>query len=316
MRGRRTRARARAIPRAAIPAALLAFPLATFPLLTALPAAAAPSLQWSDWQLDAGAETRFDHNLNRAGRRAEEDWDVSYHPAVGLGRALQLDERTRLSARAEVEGAIHSRFDGLHGVEAGLRLSLVHKLGLGPAPWVRLSARGAYRHVQADQRSGPRFALGLLVGKRLTERLDAALGYRFNRHFGENGGTIAAAPGFPNDVFDQQFHEVWLEGRFLVTERLQATAGFQYRRGDFDSNARGNRFDILVENDVEAGALDRVFGGWVYRIDGNGYAPYAGLNYALADRWSLDLRYRFERGEGAGLDYRNHAVRAALLFRY
>ena len=124
--------------------------------------------------------------------------------------------------------------------------------------------------------------------------------------------------GAPDDVFDQEHHDVTLDGSFLLTDALLLGAGFTYRRGDFDSNAQQSRFEVLAENDVDAVARDEVFGGWVYRSEGNAYAPFARLNYGLTDHWSLALGYRFQlaEGDGSGLRYRNHAVTGTVLFRY
>ena len=104
--------------------------------------------------------------------------------------------------------------------------------------------------------------------------------------------------------------------RSFLRDSLLLSAGFGYRRGDFESNARANRVAVLARTDVEAVARDSVFGGWVYRIEGNGYAPFASLSYGLGDRWSIDAGYRFRYAEGHGLDYRSHTVSASVLFRY
>jgi hypothetical protein len=291
---------------------------AATPVLLALLALALPgrlaSAEWADWTLDAGLETSFDSNLNRASRAAEEEWDVSFRTSLQAGRVYQVADRTRFFASAELAGDVFSRFDELNTFEGGAGAALLHKFGLADAPWARLSVRGSYRYVQDAKRSGPDLRVAGTFGKRFSPRLAASLEYQFQRRWGGSGPL--AAPGFSDDVFDQEFHLLTLEGSFLVTERLLGTLGFSYRRGDFDSNARSNRFQILAQNHVEAVAMDRVFGGWVYRIDGNGYSPFARLNYGLGRRWSIDLGYRFQYGEGGGLDYRNHRVHLAALFRY
>jgi hypothetical protein len=272
------------------------------------------SAEWADWMLDAGLQTSFDSNLNRASLGSEEDWDVSFRPSVRVGRVYQLAERTRVSVSAELAGDIFSRFDDLDAVDTSPEVALLHKFGLGDAPWLRLFASGGYRAVQDGRRSGPHFAVGGVLGKRFSSRLDARLEYHFSGRYGGDGPPVA--PLVSDDVFDQQSHHVSLEGRFLLSEELLATLGFEYRRGDFDSNARSNRFQILAEKHVEAVAMDTVFGGWVYRIDGNAYSPSVHLNYGLGRRWSVDLAYRFQYGEGGGLSYQNHDVALAALFRY
>lgn len=285
-----------------------------FGALGALVFASPTRAEWVDWIADAQLDARFDTNLNHASRSSEGEWDLTFHPSVAFGRVYQLGERTRVSAVARLEGEIHSRFDDLDAVTAGSRVSLSHKLGVGDAPWVQAFASGGYQHVDAAQRRGPRFEAGAELGKRLSSRMDVRLSYAFARRYGQNGPRVVA--GVPDDVFDQRSHSISLRGSWLARERLLLSAGFTYRRGDFDSNARASRNAILASTDVKAVARDEVFGGWVYRIRGNGYSPFANLSWALGDRWSVDATYRYGYSEGHGLSYHDHTIGAAVLFRY
>lgn len=269
--------------------------------------------EWADWGLDAELGARFDSNLNRASVGSEEDWDVWFRPALRIGRVYQLADRTRVSGSAELAGEIFSRFDALDTVDGAAEIALLHKFGLGPAPWARIFARGGYREVQDAPRSGPQLEVGATLGRRFSPRLDARLGYAFTSRWGGDGPAVAP---FPDDVFDQQVHVIALDGSFQLLEGTLLHLGFAYRRGDFDSNARSNRVQVLAQNDVEAVALDQVFGGWVYRVLGNAWSPQVGLDHALGRRWSVDLGYRFQYGEGGGLEYSNHVVRGAARFRY
>jgi hypothetical protein len=267
-----------------------------------------------DWIADAQLDARYDSNVNQAARASEEEWDLAFLPSLELGRVYQLGERTRVAATASVTGEIYSRTDELNAALGEGRLSLFHKLGLGDAPWARLFVAGGYQHVVVHQRRGPRFTVGTELGKRLSPRFDARLSYRYSQRWGPGGPR--AVSGIPDDVFDQQSHWIELEGGLLVTESLLLRVGFGYQRGDFDTNATANRGGILAQTKVEAVARDKVFGGWVYRIVGNSYMPFASLGWGFADRWSVDAGYRFRYAEGHGLSYRNHIVRAALMFRY
>jgi hypothetical protein len=300
-----------------------------FCLVAALWLAAAPAAaEWVDFIAEAELAFQYDSNLNRAGFGADEEWDLSWHPRLELGRVYQIGDATRLDVSAEVRGEIHHRFSSLDAVAGDGKLSLFHKFGLGPAPWVRVFYAGGYLGVQDLPRSGPRFVVGAEVGKRFSSRFDASLAYHYTNRSGVGGppapvagpGPGPGGPGLmtnlPDDVFDQETHVVTLSGSFLLTEDLLLTAGFGYRRGDFDSNARTNLTGVVANEDVEAVARDQVFGGWVYRIVGNAYAPFASLNYGLSERFSLDLGYRFQYGEGDWLSYANHMARLAVLFRY
>ena len=284
---RRADARRCAEPRARTGAVLTALAL----LLAALPARS----ESSEWILDAELDVPYTSNLNRARSGSEAEPDVSFQPALTFGRAFQLAARTRMLSTARLGGEIYTRTEDLDAFEADGQLALVHKFGLGDAPWARVSLGGGYHYLDVRDRRGPRFAIGAEIGQRLSPRLDGRIGYSYERRFGGDGREVAVGVG--DDVFDQQVHRITADGRFLITRRLLFTGGFTYRRGDFDSNVRTGRASLLGRGGVEAVAQDGVFGGWVYRIDGNGYAPFAGLSHGLTDRWSLDLGYRFEYGE-------------------
>jgi hypothetical protein len=277
-------------------------------------AAAPAGAEWVDWIADAQLDARYDSNLNQAARASEEEWDLAFLPTLAFGRVYQLAERTRVAATASIAGEIYSRTDELNTAAGEGRLSLFHKFGRGDAPFARVFVSGGYQHVEVHQRRGPRFSLGAEVGKRLSPRFDARLSYRYGQRWGPGGPR--AVVGLPDDVFDQQSHLIELEGGFLATESLLLRVGFGYQRGDFDTNIIANRGAILAQTKVLAVARDKVFGGWVYRIEGDSYMPFASLGWGFHDRWSFEAGYRFRYTEGHGLDYRNHIARAALMFRY
>jgi hypothetical protein len=277
--------------------------------------AGAGRAEWTDWALDADLAARYDANVNRASDHSEWESDVSFRLGAQAGRFYQIAERTRLLAAADLAGDLYTDFDDLDAVEFGGELAVLHKFGVGDAPWLRGFATGGQRAVRDHERSGPQFTVGLTVGKRLSPRLDVKLRYAFSRSYGDGDAVVA---GMPSDVFDQRHHDVTLDGGFLLTDALRLGAGFSYRRGDFDSNAQQSRFAVLARGGVDAVARDTVFGGWVYRIEGDAYTPFVRLNYGLSDHWSLDLGYRFQlaESEGKGPRYQNHGVTALVLFRY
>lgn len=270
--------------------------------------------EWADWLLDADVAAQLESNANRASVASEEEWDVSFLPRARAGRAFQLSSFTRAELSARVRGRLHVEFAELHAFDVDAEASLVHKLWIGAAPRLRAFARAGYRAVRASERSGPRLAAGAGVDHRFSPRLSGGIRYAYHRRFA--GGGPEAVAGVDEDVFDQQRHELTADASFAVTRRLLAWGSLSLHRGDFDSNARDRRFRILDRNDVDAVARDTVFGGWIYRVDGYGVAPSAGLGVALSRRWSLDASYRFEWWDGDGLEYRNHAATLALLFRY
>jgi hypothetical protein len=106
-------------------------------------------------------------------------------------------------------------------------------------------------------------------------------------------------------------------GNFLMTEDLLVTAGYGFRFGDFDSACTpGNVGKVWAKEDVKDLALDGVFGGCIYRLEGTGHAAFVNFSYGLTDHFSLDASYRFQYGKADHLDYSTNTVQAAVIFRY
>jgi hypothetical protein len=273
------------------------------------------SAEWVDWIADTDVAYQYNDNVNNSPFGADEESDSAWFLAGEGGRVFQLGDRTRASVSATIAGEVYHRWDGLNAYDVGGRLSLFHKFGVGNAPWLRPFFWGGYKGVSADERSGARFEIGLEAGKRFSARIDAAFTYRYTNRDGGRGPV--AVPMLPTNVFDQQYHLFTLAGNFLLLEPLLLTAGYTFRLGDFDSACTpANVATVLASADVKAIALDSVFGGCVYRLDGTGHAPFVNLSWGLTNRISLDLGYRFQYGKADDLSYRSNAVRVTALFRY
>jgi len=274
--------------------------------------------EWVDWIADAEVDLRYTDNLNNSAFNADEEQDFFWIPAARGGRIFQLTDRTRMSLAAEVAGEIYHEFDGLDAIEAGGSLGLTHKFGVGRAPWLRASFFGGYKEVRESERSGPRLEAGLEIGKRFSPRFDASLAYLYTNRDGGDG-VAPMGSTLPTDVFDQQYHLITLSGNFLLAPPLLVTAGYTFRTGDFDSACTpGNAGEALSreKGNIEAIALDGVFGGCVYRLDGTGHSGFINFSYGFTNRLSLDLGYRYLWGKGDSLTYERNTVQLALLFRY
>ena len=129
--------------------------------LAVLLLAAQARAEWTDWVLDADLAANYESNVNRASDRSEEEWDAAFRLSGQVGRFYQIAERTRLIVAAEVAGEHYADFDDLDAFEAGGQLALLHKLGVGDAPWLRGFASGGHREVRDGERSGQQFAVGL-----------------------------------------------------------------------------------------------------------------------------------------------------------
>jgi opacity protein-like surface antigen len=271
--------------------------------------------EWVDWIATADSDFEYTDNLNNSAFDADEEDGFGWLSSVEGGRVYQLTDHTRVSLSATLAGELYTRWDELSAVEGGGRLSLFHKFGLGDAPWLRPFFWGGYKDVSADERSGARFDVGLDVGKRFTPRLDAIFTYQYTNRDGGSGPV--AVPTISNEVFDQQYHQFTLASNVLLLEPLLLTTSYTFRLGDFDSACTpGNVGTVLAKADVKAIALDSVFGGCVYRLNGTGHAALVNLSWGVNDHFSIDLGYRYQYGKAQGLDYSSNTGRLTLLIRY
>jgi hypothetical protein len=291
-----------------------------FLLSVVLPAAGAPPDaprfgQWSDWIIEGQIPFEYTSNVNVSAFNADEEYDFAWFPKARLGRNYQLADSTRLGITVEISGDIYTRFSLLNAVEGGGTLTLFHKFGLGNAPWLRAFFFGGYKDVQDVARTGRRFEVGLKGGKRFSPRFDASLTYRYTNRDGGNGPV--AVPSIPTDVFTQTYHQATISARYLLLEQLQATAGYTFRGGDFDSACTvGNVGTVLAREDVRAIALDPVFNGCVYRLVGFSHSPFVNFSWGFNHHLSLDAGYEFVKGNADHLNYRVHTGKLVLRFQY
>ena len=160
------------------------------------------------------------------------------------------------------------------------------------------------------------YDIGVRSGKRFTPRLDASIGYDFHYRDGRDTG-IGAAPPIGTDVFDQSNHTISGNLNYLVTNKLLLSAGYAYLNGDFDSACTvANVGTVLANEDVKAIILDNVFGGCVYRLDGDVNILSLNLSYALNNHASLNIGYTHRDGEADFLEYESSIVQASFNYSY
>jgi len=288
-----------------------------------LASAPAPAhAEWVEWIANGSLVFEYTDNLSDSPFQNTEKDDFSWETTALFGRIYQLGDNTRATLGAEVSGEVFHQFADLSRAQAGVRLSLFHKLGLGDAPWVRISGFGGYREVIQDQRSGPLGEVEVMVGKRFTPRLDASFSYLFTARDGGKGPTapmvMGPGPGLlgaDRDVFDQQFHQITLQGSFLALPRVLLTAGYTFFYGEFAAFANCGA-GVPAKADVRAVTSDDVFNGCLYRLDGMGHAPFVKASYGLTDHLSLDVGYRFNWLEADRLEYERNTGQLLLQYRY
>ena len=226
-----------------------------------------------------------------------------------------MTDLTRASVEVDIGGEVYHEFDDLNAVDVGGTLAVSHKFGIGDKPWARLAVSGGYKDIQEDDRSGARLEIDLSAGQRFSPRFDASLSYHFTSRWGGNGPTAVST--ISTNVWDQQYHLITAVGNFLVTRALLATVGFTFRTGEFDSACTPmNVGTVLMSGEVKAIALDPVFGGCTYRLEGEAYSPFVNLSYGITHHFSVNAGYRFMHGDAGSLDYDNHVGKLTLVVRY
>ena len=251
------------------------------PLFFAL--AALPPATLAGYESDLGLAVHYDDNLSRAERSGDRIPDTAFEfsahlsaPALETSRSTLLWD-VGLTAQIWTQHAALSEF----APSAGLR----YRYRMGPdfsAPWVEagFSAR-ALQHADSVMRDGGEVLGGLTLGQRLTEQLDARLGYRWRVRRAEKEA-----------VFDLENHEGFVQLDFQLDERWLVYGGFTARSGDLVTVSKVPNRKALSSASAISRGFDFAFGDTprrAYRIDGLTLSPALGLNYLLAERWSLDL---------------------------
>ncbi len=272
--------------------------------------------EWVDWVLDPGVEFRHEDNLNFSAFDADEESDYAVGFGLQAGRYLQLGLRSRLRLTAGLEAELYDEFNRLNNVAASGSAVLIHKLGLGSdAIWISPYLTVGYRDARNDIRTGSFVDVGISAGKRFFERFDMSASFAYSDSNGKDGVIIV--PGIGADVFDQDRWIMALQGNFLITNRLILQGEISHYDGDIISACTPTNVAIvLASEDVKAVTLDEVFGGCIYRIDGDGNSGSLDLSYAIGRHSSLSAGVSYLEGDGDVLDYENTIFRASFMYSY
>ena len=264
---------------------------------------------------DAGADTAYDTNVTR-GQLADDiraDGYVAGHGGATL--RWPFDDGSAASVGATLRAAQYVRFPRLSMLAAEASAAWQRKLGLGlTAPWIAASALLAHESYRESVRDSDRLALTLRMGKRFSERLDATLGYAYDRRYAHHDEPVV--PGISGAVWDLAGHTGYVRAGYTLTDRWQVEAGYAYRRGDVVSTTHRNLAVFLASDAI---AESHAFGPgfFDYRLPGTTQTGDAALSYALGDRSSLDFAYAYAFTRAAhGFEYQTHLITASWVYRY
>ena len=272
--------------------------------------------EWVEWILDPTIELRGENNVNLSSFIADEESDEALRLVLDGGRYFQMSDSSRLRLSAEFEAETYNEFDLLNSVAISGKLAVIHKFGLGPkVPWISPYLTYGYMDVKDDIRSGNFGDIGIAAGKRLTDRFDMSGSLEYSKSNGKRG--IQIVPPISSDVFDQNRWTAAIEGNFLLTNRLILLGAVKHYDGDFISACTtGNVGTVLELEDVQAITADAVFGGCVYRLDGDGNSASLDLGYATGRHSSLNIGAEYLAGKADVLEYHNTIFRASFMYSY
>lgn len=278
--------------------------------------AANTQAEWVEWIIDPGIEYRHESNLNLSAFSSDEESDQLLQAFVSGGRYYQMDNLTRLRLTADLDVERYDEFDRLNNVSVSGTAAIQHKFSVGPrAAWLRPYLTVGYMDVKEDIRSGVFGEFGVGVGQRFTDRFDMSLNFAYTNRDGKNGPTIV--PGIGSDVFDQDRVSLSVTGNFLITNRWYLSGSITHYDGDFDSACTPDNVGTVLDvENVKAITLDSVFGGCVYRLNGDGNKATLDVSYAVGSHSSLNFGVTYLKGKADVLEYENTLFRASFMYSY
>jgi hypothetical protein len=284
----------------------------------------------AQWFGQGGASYEYNNNLSNAQLERDIKSDSAFRVNLSGGHYFQLADYTGLSVSADASGTHYLRFNGLNNVSYGGTATLRQKFGLGElAPWLTVSGSAAHHDFEYSPRSGWRYGAAMTIGKRLSERWEVQLGYRYEAHRSDKinnipGLTTAVLhphengyfPAIPGDAFNLDANSLSLTGLFSVTDRLTAYASYTRRQGGITSTTLRN-LDVFAASD--AIAVDKAFGNdrFAYRIQAGTNMYSTGLSWALNGHSSVNVSYEWINSSAShNISYYTQLAQLNILYSY
>lgn len=273
------------------------------------PAAAAVSLAMllavsttahAEWFTGAEIRGIFDANVNLAIADQDRKSDVSLLSSVSFGHYFQLAGSTGLSVSAEAKYVDFLRFSGLDNLESGLAASLKYKKGLGSfAPWIKVFGSAKYVDYRDEFRDGNALRSGLLLGKRIFERVFTQIGYEYDTNSARNSRF-----GTRNSVVSARVD-------YLLTETVQMWAGYARSRGTYV-------IYVISSAPIPNAVVVDTFGGPsnAFKVLATTQVFSVGASKALASHWSVDISADLIDIYGRGKEYPDTVYKAGIVYSY
>jgi hypothetical protein len=260
---------------------------------------AATGTAHAEWFTEAEVREVYDSNVNLAAKRPNRKSDTSLLPSVAFGHYAQLGDSTGLAVSAEAKHKSFARFSGLDNLELGLTASLKYKRGLGSyAPWIRVFGTAQHVDYREDFRDTDVVRTGLLLGKRIRERVFGQIGYEY-----ESGRAR-------NSRFDTKNSVVSTKIEYLVTESVQAWIGYALSRGIYVLYLAGSNTPGAVIVDTFQDPARAV------QMHATTQILSLGASKALAKHWSADISVDFADIYGRGRHYPDSLYKVGVVYAY
>jgi len=272
--------------------------------------------EWVEWVFDASQRFEWNNNINRSAFADDSEEDMTTTTNISMGRFNQLTPTLRIRTTFDLKQEFHENYDELDRFEWGASVSARKKFGVGRMrPWLSTFLSARELNVHDDQRDGEFYTGGFLFGKTLSDRTDFFIRAEYQKRDGDKGPS--ADPALDSDVFDQERFVGTVGFSFIITPSLLVSGSYEYMDGEIDSACTvPNVIIVGMNEELNAITTDPVFGGCIYRLDADSNSLSADMSYAFDGHTSINLGYRYQKGEASKLEYKNNIINLSVNYSY
>jgi len=269
----------------------------------------------AEWDFGATAGALYDNNLTRAQNPSDKRAAGAATAGASATYFAPLTGGDSVSGTLFGDGQLFDRFSGLSNLAGGASAAYRHKFGLGAeAPWISTVATVYYDGYRDTLRTSTFLNLRAEIGKRFSEQFDASAAVYYERRYNDHGEPVV--PGISGKVFDLSGQGVDLRAGYAPGSEWYFSMGAGVRRGDVESTSKPGLAIFLASSAI---AEDPVWGDpnlYAYRLRGTTWSGALTASYALSDKASVDLVYRYGLTRAAqGLEYITNAALVTFVYK-
>lgn len=264
--------------------------------------------------VDADIGLRYESNLSRANEGKDIEEDMVTALSAGAGYLKILDDSSQLLISAYLAHERFAEFKDLNNV--AINTAMVYTIQPHRAytdPWYKFSADVSRRQfTESNIRDSYIVSAVAGAGKRVTDRIIAEIGYRFEHRMSDA------------EVFDTDNHELEALLVYSYSSGVSLFGNYTLQIGEAVSTATPNPTILAASESVAPddefapglgpGCVNR---RCAYRLDAIGHYLEAGVEVSLNQKLTLDLsgRYFIVDGDGLGA-YKGWIYRAGLYIQF